>query len=237
LFKGPTGFLFSSTEKVSGTPKKADSPAKAKRKEYLASLKALNTQVTNWIKSHVDDNPLVDLSPVFKDYGKHLEQLRTKYDMKSIEAMGDTSQGTTEENATNGDQTGSPEDKKESNKKEDNKKTPFSFGVSQSGFGNLSSGFGSGTGFSFGFMNKKSDTSQDSETDNAEVVKDEGEEQEEGAKEEGKQEAVVEEGAFYSKKCKLFYKKEFQGAKSYTERGLGNIHLKLTEEKKSTSGS
>ena len=27
-------------------------------------------------------------------------------------------------------------------------------------------------------------------------------------KEEGKQEAVVEEGAFYSKKCKLFYKKE-----------------------------
>ena len=80
--------------------------------------------------------------------------------------------------------------------------------LAKSGFGNLSSGFGSGTGFSFGFMNKKSDTSQDSETDNAEVVKDEGEEQDEGAKEEGKQEAVVEEGAFYSKKCKLFYKKE-----------------------------
>ena len=34
-----------SFRKVSGTPKKADSPAKAKRKEYLASLKALNTQV------------------------------------------------------------------------------------------------------------------------------------------------------------------------------------------------
>merc|ERR1712241_435388 len=32
----------------------------------------------------------------------------------------------------------------------------------------------------------------------------------------------------FSKKCKLFYKKE----DSYTERGLGNIHLKLTEEKK-----
>ena len=123
--------------------------------------------------------------------------------MKSIEAMGDSSQGITEENANNGDQKGSPEDKEEGEKK-----TPFSFGVSQSGFGNLSSGFGSGTGFSFGFMNKKSDTSQDSETDNAEVVKDEGEEQDEGAKEEGKQEAVVEEGAFYSKKCKLFYKKE-----------------------------
>ena len=166
--------------------------------------------------------------------------------MKSIEAMEDTSQGTTEEKATNGDQKSSPEDETEHKKDGEETKAPFSFGVSQSGFGNLSSGFGSGTGFSFGFMNKKSDTSQDSETDNAEVVKDDGEEQEEGAKEESKQEAVVEEGAFYSKKCKLFYKKEvqwgnplkfaltyeFQGAKSYTERGLGNIHLKLTEEKK-----
>ena len=76
---------------MSDTPKKADAPTKARRKEYLASLKALNTQVgkllpnnsclgqnqvTNWIKSHVDENPLVDLSPVFKDYGKHLQQLR-----------------------------------------------------------------------------------------------------------------------------------------------------------------
>ena len=78
---------------VSGTPKKADAPTKARRREYLASLKTLNTQVntnyfqlddylpgqnqvTNWIKSHVDENPLVDLSPVFKDYGKHLQQLR-----------------------------------------------------------------------------------------------------------------------------------------------------------------
>lgn len=152
--------------------------------------------------------------------------------MKSIEAMGDSSQGTTEEKTTNGDQKGSPEDKKESNKEEDEKKTPFSFGVSQSGFGNLSSGFGSGTGFSFGFMNKKSDTSQDSETDNAEVVKDEGEEQDEGAKEEGKQEAVVEEGAFYSKKCKLFYKKEvlfeitFNFALSFTLAGCQVLYGK-----------
>ena len=128
--------------------------------------------------------------------------------MKSIEAMGDTSKGTTEEKSTNGDQKSSPEDKTEHTKVGEETKAPFSFGVSQSGFGNLSSGFGSGTGFSFGFMNKKSDSSQESETDNAEVVKDEGEEQDEGPKEEGKQEAVVEEGAFYSKKCKLFYKKE-----------------------------
>ena len=42
------------------------------------------TQVTNWIKSHVDENPLVDLSPVFKDYGKHLQQLRWNLFLQDI---------------------------------------------------------------------------------------------------------------------------------------------------------
>ena len=32
---------------VSGTPKKADAPTKARRKEYLGSLKTLNIQVAN----------------------------------------------------------------------------------------------------------------------------------------------------------------------------------------------
>jgi len=233
-FQGPTGFLFSSTEKVSGTPKKADAPTKARRKEYLASLKALNTQVTNWIKSHVDENPLVDLSPVFKDYGKHLQQLRTKFDIKSIE-MGESTEKKSEEKASTEEAT---EQKKESAvpamfssvsviSKDGEKKEPFSFGVSQSGFGNLSSGFGSGTGFSFGSLNSKKVS--EPENGGTEVGKDGDEEEDEAVKvEEKAEEAVVEEDALFSKKCKLFYKKE----DSYTERGLGTIHLKLTAEKK-----
>merc|ERR1712192_78922 len=56
-----------------------------------------------------------------------------------------------------------------------------------------------------------------------------GDEEEESVKvEEKAEEAVVKEDALFSKKCKLFYKKE----DSYTERGLGTIHLKLTVEKK-----
>merc|ERR1719239_697107 len=47
--------------------------------EYLAHLKALNLQVTDWIKRHVTDNPLVLLSPVFQDYEKHLAELSVKY--------------------------------------------------------------------------------------------------------------------------------------------------------------
>jgi len=231
-FQGPTGFLFSSTEKVSGTPKKADAPTKARRKEYLASLKTLNIQVTNWIKSHVDENPLVDLSPVFKDYGKHLQQLRTKFDIKSIE-MGESAQKSEENVST---EEGKAEQKKESTvpmfpsglavSKDIEKQEPFSFGVSQTGLGKLSSGFGSGAGFSFGSLKSK----KDSEPENAETeVGNDGEEgEEETGKVDEKSELVVEEDAFFSKKCKLFYKKE----DSYTERGLGTIHLKLTDEKK-----
>jgi len=51
---------------------------KANRNEYLSGLKSLNIQVTDWIKTHVDTNPLVDLTPVFKDYEQHLNKLRTK---------------------------------------------------------------------------------------------------------------------------------------------------------------
>ena len=90
--------------------------------------------------------------------------------------------------------------------KDGEKKEPFSFGVSQSGFGNLSSGFGSGTGFSFGSLNSKKVSEPENGT---EVGKDGDEEEDEAVKvEEKAEEAVVEEDALFSKKCKLFYKKE-----------------------------
>jgi len=47
--------------------------------KYLSHLKALNIQMTDWIKKHVDQNPLVILTPVFKDYEKHLKNIGEKY--------------------------------------------------------------------------------------------------------------------------------------------------------------
>ena len=94
------------------------------------------------------------------------------------------------------------------------KKEPFSFGVSQSGFGNLSSGFGSGAGFSFGSLTSKKD-SEAAENGGTEVGNKDGDEEEEAVKvEEKAEEAVVEEDALFSKKCKLFYKKEVQYGKA-----------------------
>jgi len=62
------------------TKPEVESPSKSK-KEYLSNLKSLNTQVTSWINTHVDQNPLVDLTPVFKDYEKHIGNLRIKHNI------------------------------------------------------------------------------------------------------------------------------------------------------------
>ena len=42
---------------------------------YSENLKKLNESVLSWIKSHVDKNPFCILTPIFKDYEKHLDTL------------------------------------------------------------------------------------------------------------------------------------------------------------------
>ena len=44
----------------------------AQKSKYLDQLKCLNEGVTKWIKQHVDKNPYCILTPIFKDYEKHL---------------------------------------------------------------------------------------------------------------------------------------------------------------------
>jgi len=47
--------------------------------DYHSRIKALNIQVTEWIKKQVDENPLVLLTPGFKDYEKHAKEVKEKY--------------------------------------------------------------------------------------------------------------------------------------------------------------
>jgi len=214
VFKSTEGeFKFSSNEKVKSkiNLEATDTPkTKSKKGEYLANLKALNTQVTNWIKSHVDENPLVDLTPVFKDYEKHISELRSKFNIQASLKSTDKVKLKLEEEVVMKDDT--DEVKKDEPK-------PFSFGLNQSGFGNLSSGFGTSTSsFQFGFLKKDENKTDESKDDD----------EEDSPPAEQVVETVVESDALYSKKCKLFYKK----AGSYEERGLGNIHLKKTEDSK-----
>ena len=77
------GFKFSEKMGLKVSVSASDTPkTKSNKSEYLSSLKALNTQVTSWIKSHVDQNPLVDLTPVFKDYERHIGEMRTRCHIK-----------------------------------------------------------------------------------------------------------------------------------------------------------
>ncbi len=49
-------------------------PSNSKAK-YLGQLRSLNEGVSKWIKEHVDKNPYCILSPIFKDYEKHLAEI------------------------------------------------------------------------------------------------------------------------------------------------------------------
>ncbi|XP_022901529.2 nuclear pore complex protein Nup50 [Onthophagus taurus] len=68
--------------KVTNNPSFQAYEKKEEDGEFLAKIKALNESVSNWIKSKVDQNPYVDLKPVFKDYEKHFNDLKTKDNKK-----------------------------------------------------------------------------------------------------------------------------------------------------------
>ena len=46
--------------------------------DYLHQLECLNTSVAEWITQHVQRNPLVDLTPIFRDYEAYLSSLDQK---------------------------------------------------------------------------------------------------------------------------------------------------------------
>jgi len=66
------------------------------RAEYNRYVEALNTGVIQWIQDHVDKVPTCDLTPVFKDYMKHIKDIEKKYPIheddseKSLEKESET---------------------------------------------------------------------------------------------------------------------------------------------------
>ena len=183
---------------ASDTPK-----TKSKKGEYLSNLKSLNTQVTSWIKTHVDKNPLVDLTPVFKDYEKHIGKLRTKY---NISAPAPAEQV---KDATKVLSFGSSP-------------SPFSAAFGSNQVPKPVVGFGQTTGFQFGMAG----TGETKPEDKEKIEKQEEEEEDESSKKPA--DPVVEEDAIFSQKCKLYYKK----ADTFVERGKGYLHLKMPEGQK-----
>lgn len=57
--------------------------------EYNRQLTALNCSVRDWITKHVNDNPLCDLNPIFRDYERHLASIEHKYGVASADGGGE----------------------------------------------------------------------------------------------------------------------------------------------------
>jgi len=232
---------------VSDTVNKEDNSGELST-EYLSHLKALNIQVLAWLKQHIESNPLVILSPVFKDYDKHLEEITDQFGGKDSTSVQEKNTSNTA-SASKSDLAPKSDSKSIGQvafgvtKSSSSVVTPFSFGTSDkpvnstapfsfgqagqqsstpsSAFGATGGGFGAGGGFSFGVVGAGVNTSN---TDSKEA---------EGSKEEDDEDQppvvevkqVEESDAIYDKKCKLFYKKDDR----YVEKGVGMLYLKAVE--------
>ncbi|XP_073423772.1 nuclear pore complex protein Nup50 [Dendrobates tinctorius] len=223
--------------------------------DYNKQLASLNFSVRDWIVKHVDANPLCDLTPIFKDYEQHIATIEQKYGTSSDSGSeSDNSKGV----PTIPSFAASMVEPKPSftftckeNKSEQlapsssEKKTPpaaslFSFSQKADTSSFASFGSGSAAGFSFvaGAANLFGKDASKSSIGASSVVssstkksEDSGEGGDEEEVDEPPKEVVQEvkeDDAFYSKKCKLFYKKDNE----FKEKGVGTLHLKMLEDQK-----
>ncbi|XP_064399716.1 nuclear pore complex protein Nup50-like isoform X2 [Halichondria panicea] len=84
IFAGLKSFQSSTLERKPLTAALMVSPpvratAPVKTTPFLTHLKSLNESVTKWINEHVNSNPHIDLTPIFKDYKSHLSDIESKY--------------------------------------------------------------------------------------------------------------------------------------------------------------
>ncbi|MEQ2196280.1 hypothetical protein XENOCAPTIV_001167, partial [Xenoophorus captivus] len=88
MFNGPSSTQPTADITTQQTNGSAPSPTQSSCssiKEYSRQLTALNYSVRDWITKHVNDNPLCDLNPIFRDYERHLASIERKYGAASAD--------------------------------------------------------------------------------------------------------------------------------------------------------
>ncbi|KAK5643459.1 hypothetical protein RI129_007304 [Pyrocoelia pectoralis] len=192
-----------------------------KPKEYYAKIKGLNESVSKWIKKHVDKNPFLNLTPIFRDYEKYLEEIETLNVQCDSNKMNETKSDTAKLFKAAEDDDINPLKTKQTDTITEKKMTSFQFGPSSSStptstmfkFGKIESS--PSTGFSFGNNLKPTVTSE---------APQKGETNEKDEDEPPKVEftPVVEDDQIYTIRCKVFVKKNDE----FGDRGVGNLFLK-----------
>lgn len=223
-------------------------------KEYNRQLTALNCSVRDWITKHVNDNPLCDLNPIFRDYERHLASIERKYGsgtsdsgvekrlLSSGAATSVSNSAVTTSVSSAAPQLFSFKDKDDAAADKPAAAAPpgvsFNFGqkVDSSVLGPLASSgapsfsFAASSGVSV-FASAVSSVNPAvscslNVASNNQTADENGEESEEPPVPVVKE--IKEKDAFYSKKCKLFYKKDGE----FKEKGVGTLHLKMVAESK-----
>lgn len=223
----------------------------SQKTKYLHQLKCLNEAVAKWIKEHVDSTPYCILTPIFTDYEKHLKEIEDKYSIHSSSsepsiASPDRQPASKTEEKLDVSKTDVSENmplpasgfsfKSATDQKSDSTPSGFSFSANSSTAATSSSTFstfkfasgslgdskGAAQGFSFASkpaagttpffaVSKPAASSEGGEQADEEYVPPKADVTE-----------VKEDDAFYTKRCKLFFKRE----SSWVEKGVGNLHLK-----------
>lgn len=225
----PSDTLNSSASKNVKTDS-TDVTSDSKSAEYYANLKGLNQCVSQWITSHVDSNPFCILTPIFRDYEHYLTEIDEKESRQQLGKEADVMQRTVKSPTTQGIMTecdaarsveGTATESKGSEgitQSSGSSTATFNFGSAPSSGSNLMAGFTFGSSQPFAFSNvtkpdikpeKNKERDDDEQPPKVEFT------------------PVTEEGAIYSKRCKVFVKKEA----SFQERGVGMLYLKPVGEK------
>lgn len=185
--------------------------------EYLSKVKSLNLAFMDWIKSNIEENPLINLSPVFKDYDKYMK------DFEELKSSSTASTTTSKESSPFGGSTfsfGAPLSSAKPETKSFMTDFKFGSGNSSSIFSSNNNGMSSSTGMPAPtFAN--TGTSKPSEDDTKNEDNDDEPPKNDFV-------PVVEEKSIFSKRCKVFVKT----SSDYADRGVGTLYLKHVEDSK-----
>lgn len=254
------------TKQTNGSAPSTSQSSSSSNKEYSRQLTALNYSVRDWITKHVNDNPLCDLNPIFRDYERHLASIERQYGAGSADggseekkqggmlpatatplpppssgsssaapaataaALFSFTKSTTDDSTREKSSTAAPIPAGVTfnfGQKVDSsvlgtlgsKSTPPSFSFSSSSSSQTSLFGAPGSAAPLSFSGAKGEDNQPTDENG-------DEESEEPPKPEVKE--VKEDDAFYSKKCKMFYKKDSE----FKDKGVGTLHLKQTADGK-----
>ncbi|KAK8761595.1 hypothetical protein V5799_027135 [Amblyomma americanum] len=226
----------SSTTLVNGSAATAP-PSKETQKSdsvYHRKLARLNECFVNWLEKQLNSNPCCDFTPVFRDYNRHLDEIQRRYNTKPeptesvstplainfkpsvpgttgnftafLAAKADANSATPSSDSSMGD----------ASSRSTSEIKNFSFGISTASPGTPAFSFSAKPSFGLSAVAPASTQKDSNGSDDEEYVP---------PKEETA--PVEEKDAVYTKRCKLFQKKD----DSYADKGIGILYIKPQNDK------